>query len=265
MRDRRIWIAPTLCGCAISMLADWAAAQPELDDQGRAISHAFPAPFTATGLGIIAACDAHRPAVDADPAVDPWPGQRGYLRDEAAHAAYLAAGGDQGTAPLFRLPDPTPAEKLFTRFWGVTRRVCHLDTCHCEVVLYTDPLVDPAAEVVVRHPDSRHCTLHLDDDHQHTRALKENVARLTAWHHLLADPDLTHVMHWTEHPEHPDEKLWNHQGIGTAERVFKPGHRPRLHYDPERRLRAVLPAAAAPVHAAVAGRLAKAHPQVAVG
>lgn len=166
--ETRIWIAPPLCGCEISLTAQWVG-PIDIDDRGREVSYRHPIPFTITELAIMSTCPAHDALRHADPTVDPWPDRPGYLR-----------------RPLV---NPSEAALLYMGLWGENGQSQELDSCGC-VIHYIQS--ETAGDIiVVHHPKHTiKCRHHRRDDAKHSAAFADNATLNALRAAIMADDQL---------------------------------------------------------------------------
>ena len=168
MIDTRIWICPKLCGCEISITADWVKER----EAGRNVSYQHPKPFTITDIEIVDVCAEHNHFKTDPPITDETYGgeMRGYLG---------------------RVPN-TEAEKLYialTRYRGQRWKP---DTCDCRIYDCVDCTNN--LHTFIRHTKhTRKCEDHRNDDGEHTRAREENKLKNDALGVLKKDATLIDI------------------------------------------------------------------------
>lgn len=148
-----IWKCPALCGCELSITANWAT-PPVLED-GRRVSYQHPIPRTITNIAIEAVCAEHDALRTAPFPADPYFGSPGYLP----------------------IPEtPTEAERLYIHLFRYVGQRVRPRTCQCRMCEVHDR-AGTAMRRVAHRLHTRKCSEHLDDDDQHTNA-RENASRL---------------------------------------------------------------------------------------
>ena len=167
-----IWVCPALCGCRLSLDADWVK-QPE---PGGDISYQHPIPKTIRTLSIEGVCAAHDHfRTDALPA-DPYGGSPGYLNP----------------VPV----SPTEAEKLYIQLFRYTGQRWKPDTCGCRIALCVDRFGAEPVKINQHPKHSMKCRHHEADDDQHIAARENHdrknaaVAKLKEKFDFLTDDDI---------------------------------------------------------------------------
>lgn len=172
MRDTRIFVAPTLCGCEVTLAADWTDADPEVGGK----SYRHPIPGTITAVTDAHPCALHSVLPTTPLPADPYHGSPGYLK-----------------VP----PSPTDDERFYIHLYRFGGQSFRPDTCGCRLYQSVDRL-DPTVRRVVKH--QRHtlrCLDHDDDDDDGTDALENStrksrlVARLQQQFPALAVEDIS--------------------------------------------------------------------------
>lgn len=139
-----------MCGCALSVRAQW----PSAPDAG--VSYRHPVPGTITAVALANTCAAHDGLRTAALPADPYFGARGYL----------ALPEDRSTL--------TEAERLYVHLFRFSAQVARLDTCGCRIYEVHDR---GGAEPRARRAHAKHtvkCAVHDDDDDDHTDARADN-------------------------------------------------------------------------------------------
>lgn len=166
-----VWMCPSLCGCAIRMRATWADDSLPIEN-GEATSYRHPVPMSADGrnpitnLQIVNVCPQHA-SLQTDPfPPDPYYGSPGYIR------------------PIPAIP--TAAERLYIHLFKYAGQRATPSTCTCQYYEAHDRSgVEPRA-VKWHGRHSRKCSLHQNDDDQHTRAREENGRKDATMAQVLA-------------------------------------------------------------------------------
>lgn len=167
--DKRTWVCPCLCGCELTITAQWVKA-PEAEN--KSFQHPIPRTIAKIELGVT--CSDHESLKTTPIPEDPYGGAPGYF-DPAL------AGSE--------------AERLYVHLFRYTGQTLKPDTCGCKVYESHDRLGNEA----VRRPEhvkhTRRCRRHADDlDHSacigDNRLKNETVRTIIEAHPSLTAEDV---------------------------------------------------------------------------
>jgi len=162
------WICPSLCGCVLTIDAQWS------DDIQNVVgintSYRHPVPFTIKSILVKSVCPTHTPLMTTDILADPHFGCPGYLCVGPV-CTHLDQNGVSQHTPKANA-SLNQSEKLYVHLFKYGSTTLKLDTCNCRVVHVSDKSDSTIAPV--NHPlHTKKCIFHTSDS-DHVFALTEN-------------------------------------------------------------------------------------------
>lgn len=178
MAEKAKWIAPSLCGCALQMTAEFLPG-----DVRDGIAYRHPKAGTITQLEVISVCEEHAAAQRAMPDTSsffaaPEPGGYHDLLNQRAGITPAPEHLVQTRGYLkYPIENPTPAECLYTALYFHGGQV-HSLPCGCAGYQHVDKSTPGAPAPVYKvHPlHTRKCYRHLDDSNDMARARADHEA-----------------------------------------------------------------------------------------
>lgn len=181
MAEKALWVAPSLCGCALAITADWLPG-----DVIDGVSYRHPKAFTITAIEVSSVCEAHAKAQYemADTSSFFAAPEPGSYHDHLNRQAGVIPGPAQlvQTRGYLKYPidNPPPAENLYTALYFHGGQV-HGLPCGCKAYQHIDRSQPgtPLLSWYKKHPlHTAKCFRHTGDSDDMARARADHDAVL---------------------------------------------------------------------------------------